>query len=242
MQDFITFQLATHYLPKIALRLESLTSNIHQASLEEHPVIHHYAINNLLEIIQLINKPELKSRFLKELIRIEHSLNKFSTHISAELLTKLHCQIQCLSQFAGVFGEGLHLDPFLQSIRAPGQESESDSPQLLLWLSLDSHTRQQDLEKWLIRLNTLILTVNLYLTILRENALFETIEPHNGFYQCPLPKNTCQLILLRIDKSLGIVPSMQLGHHGLSVRLCEARTLREIKETQAVIALAICQI
>ncbi len=62
-QDTITFQLATHYLPKIALRLECLFLTIEQACEESHAVIHHYALKNIIEIIKLVEKPELKSRF-----------------------------------------------------------------------------------------------------------------------------------------------------------------------------------
>ena len=48
--DTIIFQLATHYLPKIALRLECLFLTIEQACEESHPVIHHYALKNIIEI------------------------------------------------------------------------------------------------------------------------------------------------------------------------------------------------
>src|SRR5258708_35744265 len=91
--ETITFELATHFLPKIALRLESLYQTIKQACEETHPVIHHYALKNLIEIMSLIEKPELRSRFLKELIRIEHALIRAETNLSRELLGPLHIQI-----------------------------------------------------------------------------------------------------------------------------------------------------
>ena len=42
--DVITFEFATHYLPKVALRLERLFAAIEQACQENHPIIHHYAL------------------------------------------------------------------------------------------------------------------------------------------------------------------------------------------------------
>src|SRR5690606_21383891 len=116
-QSTITFQLATHYLPKIALRLECLYQTIDQACEETHPVIHHYALKNVIEIIKLVEKPELKSGFLKELMRIEHVLNKSNTSLSKELYDSLHTQIQVLTHVVGRFGENIHNNPFLQSIR-----------------------------------------------------------------------------------------------------------------------------
>jgi cell division protein ZapD len=54
INETITFQLATNYLSKVALRLECLYLTIDQACDEKHPVIHHYALKNIIEIIKLI--------------------------------------------------------------------------------------------------------------------------------------------------------------------------------------------
>ena len=233
--DMITFQLATHFLPKIALRLEYLYGTVNQACEENHPIIHHYALKNIIEIIRLIEKPELKSRFLKELIRIERILNKATSPVALELQNSFHNQIQLLSHTAGLFGEGIHHNPFLQSIRLTQSSHQNDhemySPQLLLWLAANSALRQRDLAVWLNHLRPLNSTVSVYMSLLRDTAEFKQINLLNGFYQCPLPpKTVCHLILLRIDKSLGIAPRMQLGHHGLSLRLFEAATMKEIRE------------
>ena len=246
-QDTITFQIATHYLPKIALRLECLYQTINQACEESHPVIHHYALKNVIEILHIIDKPELKSRFLKELMRIEHALLKSDKSISSDLSTDLHTQIQMLSHTVGLFGKGIHHDPFLQIFRQTlpthNQDCEMHPPQLSFWLESKSSLRQSDLSLWLTHLNPLYLTVELYLTLLRNTAQFDNLALLNGFYQRSLPPKTqCHLILLRINKSFGIVPRIQLGHHGLSLRLCEANNMREVKETNAKFDLAICQI
>ncbi len=103
--ETIIFQLATHYLPRIALRLECLFLTIEQAYEETHPVIHHYALKNIIEIILLIEKPELKSRFLKEFMRIEHAINRSQTTISNALYADLFLQVQHLSHVVGRFGE-----------------------------------------------------------------------------------------------------------------------------------------
>lgn len=245
--DTIIFSLATHYLPKIALRIECLYQTIAQSCEETHPVIHHYALKNLIEIIGLIEKPELKSRFLKELMRIEHSMTKAGLQFSVELANHLHIQIQILTLVAGRFGENIHLNPFLQSIRQAQQNQAYDcemySPELLLWLESDPRLRQHDLAQWLNNLKALQTTVNLYLTLLRDSAEFSKIELSNGFYQCALPsKSSCHLILLKMDKSFGIVPRMQLGHHGLSLRLCHLNTMKEVRETRAELDLALCQL
>lgn len=246
-EDTITFQLATHFLPKIALRLEYLYQTIKQGCEETHSVIHHYALKNVIEILKLIEKPELKSRFLKELMRIEHALNKSNTVISEPLYKNLCTQIQILTHVAGRFGGEIHNNPFLQSIRVYSSTQNNDcemySPQLLLWIGSEPELRQRDLENWLQNLKILHSTVELYLSLLRDSAEFNKIDMYNGFYQRSLPpRSSCHLILLRIEKSFGIVPRMQLGHHGLSLRLCDISTMREVRETNAKLDLAICQL
>ena len=245
--ETIVFQLATHYLPKIALRLECLFLTIEQACEETHPVIHHYALKNIIEVMKLIEKPELKSRFLKEFMRIEHAIHKSQTTISSKLYTDLFLQVQHLSHVAGGFGESIHQDPFLLSIfigqTGHHNDFELHSPQLLLWLDKKATLRQADLRVWLQQLNTLYNTVAVYLSLLRDTAEFDKIDMFNGFYQRSLPsKTSCHLILLRMDKHCGIVPKMQLGHHGLSLRLCDANSMHEIRGTETTIDLAICQL
>ena len=243
----IVFQLATHYLPKIALRLECLFLTIEQACEETHPVIHHYALKNIIEILKLVEKPELKSRFLKELMRIEHALNKSQTNISDALYADLFTQIQHLNHVAGRFGEQIQHNAFLRSILIEHSIQHSDcelhSPQLLLWLEKDAMKRQGDLTAWLSHLKTLYRTVTVYLSLLRGTAAFDKIDLFNGFYQQSLPsKTSCHLILLRMDKHCGIVPKMQLGHHGLSLRLCEVNSMHEVRQANTKVDLAICQL
>ena len=245
--ETIIFQLATHYLPKIALRLECLFLTIEQACEETHPVIHHYALKNVIEIIKIIEKPELKSRFVKEFMRIEHALNKSQAIISNALYNDLFKQVQHLSHVVGRFGESIYNDPFLQSIRLTQtinlHDFELHSPQLLLWLESNAAQRQHDLTEWLRLLQTLYKTVVVYLALLRDTAEFDKIDMFNGFYQRSLPsKTSCHLILLRMDKNCGIVPRMQLGHHGLSLRLCEVNSMHEVRRTDTNIDLAICQL
>ncbi len=239
--DTITFQLGTHYLSRVALRVERLLLTIRAASTEQHPVIHHAALHDLFELIKLTEKPELKSRFLQEFMRLEH-LQK-TKHAA------LSSQIQLLSQLAGQFGGDIYQDPFLYatglSLAAHNTEGELYVPQLLFWLESDPDTRQTDLIGWLKQFEPLHQTIDTYLSLLRDAAIFEEITPQNGFYQRPLPHNnktSCHLILVRIKKQTGQIPKLQMGHHGLSLRLCEAKTMQEIHEQSSALELSICEL
>lgn len=237
--NYITFQFATHYLPKKALHLECLFSSINAAHCENHPIIHHYALNNILSIIKFSEKPELKSRFLKELIRVEHILNKSQIILPDPIYAKLFVQIQVLSHLVGKLGGEIHQDVFLQSIQfiQPSHQADGElhAPQLLLWLEKPAIERQHDLQSWAKYFQPLYDTIHIYLTILREMAVYETIKLTHGYFQRSLQtsmqntQNTTasQLILLKIDKTKSIIPKVQFGHHGLTLRIINAKTMKE---------------
>ncbi|HAF87209.1 MAG: cell division protein ZapD [Legionellaceae bacterium] len=244
MTDSITFELATHYLSKITLRLKFLLNTIAESLNKDHAIIHRAALINLVEIGQLTEKPELKSRFLKELMRIEHLIQKKNLVISSSTELKLQNQIQKLTNCANFFNQAINTDPFLQAIRNYKLTScQEPCPfELLSWLNWSEETRQNYLKNWLMTLETLSSTVDFYAILLSEQSIFHTIEVRQGFFHHPMQKiASCHLISLQIEKNIHVVPQMHLGHHGLSLRLIELPSMREIDIPLLSVRLAICQ-
>lgn len=243
----ITFQLATHFLSRIALRLEFLFKTINQACSETHEVIHRFALKNIIEIMDIIEKPELKSRFIKELIRIEHVLKKQNNLANPELFEKLATQVYLLNHVPGRFGMAIQENEFLKILKPihhPNTpECEFNSPHLVLWFNSDPLLRQQAITSWLANLRDLEDTVAIYLALLREATEYIPIIAKNGFYQHTVsPQLVNHLILLRMDSSLGITPKIQLGHHNLIIRLYELASVREIRDKSIEMDIAFCQI
>ena len=247
LNNTITFQLATHFLSRISLRLEFLFKTINQACNESHEAIHRFALKNIIEIVEVIEKPELKSRFLKELIRIEHVLKKNNLLENTPLFSDLAKQIHILNHVSGRFSNSIHEDDFLRTLRQihhPNtKECEFNSPHLVLWFNSDPFLRQQTFSQWLDCLKDLEQTVTIYLSLLREATQYIPITAYNGFYQLSVsPKSVNHLILLKMDKTVGITPKLQLGHHSLTIRLYELATAHEIRDTTVNMEIAFCQI
>lgn len=243
----ITFQLATHFLSRIALRLEYLFKTINEACNESHEVIHRFALKNIIEIVEIVEKPELKSRFIKELIRIEHVLKKANLLNHSELFDDLETQIHVLNHVPGRFSNKIHDDEFLKTLRQihhPNtKECEFNSPHLVLWFDSDPLMRQKTISQWVSCLKDLEDTVKIYLSLLRGVTQYTPIRANNGFYQHSLlPKSLNHLILLRIDKKLKMIPKIQLGHHSLTIRLYELVTGQEIRDKTIEMEIAFCQI
>jgi cell division protein ZapD len=244
--DTITFQLATHFLSRIALRLEFLFKTINQACYESHEVIHRFALKHIIEIVDVIEKPELKSRFLKELIRIEHVLKKGNL-LKNRLFDNLATQIHVLNHVPGRFSNSIHNDEFLKTLRQihhPNtKECEFNSPHLVLWFNSDPLLRQKTITQWMNCLKDLEQTVTIYLSLLRETTQYIPIIAYNGFHQHSLsPKSVNHLILLKMDKTMEIVPKLQLGHHNLTIRLYELSTTQEVRDKTVDMEIAFCQI
>lgn len=243
----ITFQLATHMLSRTALRIESLIDIIRQGSDESNKALHLYAIKNIVELIEFIEKPELKSRFLKELMRIEYVLSKAQTSISSKLMDDLKTQVHALSHTSGSFSHSLNASLFLRTVRqiyhSASKDCEFHSPHLQMWLDLPFEKRQKELNNWLNMLGDLEQTVSIYLSLLRETSFYTRINTQNGFYQYHLPpKATCHLIGCKINKTLNLVPKLQVGYHGLTIRLYDLFTQQEAKDASIEMDIAICQL
>ncbi|WP_298625966.1 cell division protein ZapD [uncultured Legionella sp.] len=243
----ITFQLATHSLSRIALRLEFLFKTINQACSESHEVIHRFALKNIIEIINIIEKPELKSRFIKELIRIEHALKKPDFLKNDQLFDDLETQIHRLNHVSGRFSTSIQDDEFLRTLRQihhPNtKECEFNSPHLVLWFESEPDIRQKTITQWVNSLKDLEDTVSIYLSLLREATHYIPITAVNGFYQHNIsPRSANHMILLKMDKSMGITPKLQLGHHSLTIRLYELITAHEIRDKSIDMEIAFCQI
>lgn len=245
--NMITFQLATHVLSRIALRLEYLFKTINEACNESHEVIHRFALKNIIEIVEIIEKPELKSRFIKELIRIEHVLKKPNLLNNNELFDHLATQIHILNHVPGRFSNTIQDDEFLKILRQihhPNtKECEFNSPHLVLWFDSDPLIRQKTISQWVTCLKDLEDTVKIYLSLLRSVTRYIPIRAYNGFYQYSISPNSMNhLILLRMDKTLRITPKIQLGHHSLTIRLYELITAHEIRDKTVDMEIAFCQI
>ena len=170
----ITFQVSHHYLTKIALRLEMLFNSIQSSAQVLDSNAHHLALLYCLEIIKLIEKPEFKSRFLKEMMRWEHILKKNQETKRSSWLPQLAELIVQLSNLNRRMGEELLLDPLLQSMRsnisASPLELDWDNPLLVYWSHQSGQQRQKNIRQWLEYFNLIQTTIHLYLAILRAQS------------------------------------------------------------------------
>ena len=189
------------------LRLEQLFQRLGHLLSGEQALQHHYALTTIFEIMDVGARADLKSDVLKDLEKQKHVLNGYRGNPSIaesvldEIIAQMdHC-ISSLVSLPGKAGQALTENEWLMSIRSragiPGGTCSFDLPDYYAWQHKDGHERQQ-----------------------RDSGTPQKVMTDNGQFQQTLPQGrTYQLLRLRIDPALGLIPEISGNRLMVSVRL-----------------------
>jgi cell division protein ZapD len=212
------------------LRLEHLFRRLSELAAREQPVDHHYAITTIFEIMDVAGRADLKMDVLKDLEKQKNNLNSYRGNpaIAEKVLDEITAQLEaCFVALNGVIGkagQALTENDWLMSIRSrvgiPGGTCEFDLPAYFAWQHLEAQIRQQDLQRWILTLVPLAESIRLLLQLLRNSGAPQKVIAPAGQYQQTLPQGrTFQLLRLRIDPALGLIPEISGNRLMASVRL-----------------------
>jgi cell division protein ZapD len=212
------------------LRLEHLFRRLGELIPRDHPLDHHYALATIFEVMDVAARADLKSDVLKDLERQKSVLNGYRGNpaISEQVLDDVIGQLEsCFSAVNGTpgkAGQPLTENEWLMSIRSragiPGGTCEFDLPGYYAWQHLSAAERRADLERWANTLAPLAESIHLLLRLLRDSGLPQKVIATGGQLQQTLPQGkTFQLLRLRIDPGLGLVPEISGNRLIVSVRL-----------------------
>ena len=212
------------------LRLEHLFRRLGELVVREHPIDHHYAITTIFEVMDVAARADLKMDVLKDLEKQKHVLNGYRGNpaIAESVLDDVTSQLEhcfsSLNSLSGKAGQTLTENDWLMSIRSrvgiPGGTCEFDLPAYYAWQHLDAAARQRDLQRWTAPLVPLAESIRLLLQLLRDSGAAQKVIAPGGQYQQTLPQGrTFQLLRLRIDPSLGLIPEISGNRLIVSVRL-----------------------
>ena len=212
------------------LRLEHLFRRLGELIPRSHPLDHHYALATIFEVMDVAARADLKSDVLKDLERQKSVLQGYRGNpaISEKVLDGVIAQIEsCFKEVNGTpgkAGQSLTENEWLMSIRSrggiPGGTCEFDLPAYYAWQHLPAEQRRGDLERWAGTLAPLAESIHVLLRMLRDSGAPQKVIATGGQLQQPLPQGrTFQLLRLRIDPTLGLVPEISGNRLMVSVRL-----------------------
>lgn len=212
------------------LRLETLFRRLGLLISRDHPLDHHFAISTIFEVMDVAARADLKSDVMKDLEKQKHLLDSYrgNPSISESALTGVISQLeQCFSALnaqAGKAGQTLTENDWLMAIRSrigiPGGTCGFDLPGYFAWQHRPPHERQQALGDWSGALAPLADAIFLLLKLLRDSGVPQKMVAERGQLQQTLPQGrTFQLLRLRLDPALGVVPEISGNRLMVSVRL-----------------------
>lgn len=236
------------------LRLEHLFARLGQLLPRDAPVDHHFALVTLFEVLEVASRADLKSDVLKDLDRQKHQLaglhgNPAISEASLDaLLGRLEGAFMQLSTQQGKPGHELTANDWLMAVRSraaiPGGTCEFDLPSYHAWQHEQSAQRRTDLNRWIAPFVPLAGAIGLLLQILRDSGKPKMVMAQGGQFQVALPQQgrTAQLLRLRLDESLQLVPEVSGNRLAVSVRLLhrDVEGKQPVARVDAPLELALC--
>jgi cell division protein ZapD len=204
------------------LRLEHLFDRLGQLVERDTAVDHHFALATIFEIMDVASRADLKSDLLKELERHRSQLQGFrgrpgvAEDALEAVVGRIDHAFDQLNQVQGKAGQVLANNDWLMSIRSrisiPGGTCEFDLPAYYAWQQHPAPRRRADLQGWMVSLTPLAEALQVLLGLLRDSGTAQRVLAVAGQYQQSLPQGrTYQLMRVRVDPALGVVPEIT-GH------------------------------
>ena len=217
------------------LRLEHLFSRLSELMRRESALDHHYALATIFEVMDVGSRADLKSDVLKDLEKQKQIFNNYrgNPSISEDALDEVIAELDdcfvALNSLPGKAGQSLTESDWLMSVRSrmaiPGGTCEFDLPAYYAWQNAVYPRRQEDLNRWSATLMPLANAIYLLLKILRESGVAQKVVANQGQFQQNLPQGKpFQLLRMRIDSKLGLIPEISGNRLIVLIRLMRQET------------------
>ncbi len=228
----IQFELPLSEHIRICLRLEHLFQKAHDNIMHDSTWQHRASLSAVLEILNVIDRPDLKAKLTKALLLRAGKLAQWEDSAQVDqlalkqIMNKLDSLLDALHSNRARLGQNLRDNEFLRTIRqhapSPGGACAYNTPAYHLWLQQPLARRQFDLSNWLSEFDQLKEIVTTLLSLTRSTSDPETILAENGAFQRTLDsKKPCELIRITMQHDTHCYPEISAGRHHLSVRFLE---------------------
>lgn len=214
------------------LRLEFLFNQARHSMRGESRWDSHNSVASLLEILNIISRIDIKTEVIKELDRINATLTALSqtpniNHKTLEqLLTTLNGFKTQLYTIDGPLAQEVRENDLIklltQRSSIPGGLCDFDLPAYRYWLAQNPVERVNELREWLNKLDSLRLSVELMLKLIRESAESVSRVAENGNYQQTLDTAIpFQLIRVLLPADAPYFVEISAGRHRFTARFME---------------------
>lgn len=236
---------------RICLRLEQLFLEAQHAIAQSSEIDARAALIAILEIVNIMERPDLKTKLVKALgqeasrLSLLEQVPDIDNKKLKELLNDLDKLSDYLRSSPGKLVQSLRENEFLNNIRLqlsrPGGPNDFSAPAFHFWLCQSNEQRNRDLLKWFAELERVQAITNVLLQLARETGKFHLKFATQGFYQETLDLSLpYQLIRVSLPVERKVFPEISVGRHHLAIHFFspnfEGRPIRAAHDLQFKLA------
>ena len=214
------------------LRLEDLFIKVFHHIKVGHEFNHHCALLSILQILDVVDRADLKADLIQELERQRIGMQTLIGNPVIEqsklneILSEIEITMAKLKTDNVKLGQHLRDNEWLMSIKQragiPGGVCEFDVPSYHFWLNTSAEKRRGDFELWLEKLMPVYEAIEIILHILRGSGATMQHVAHLGSYQQMLGgTKPAQMLIVEIDNSLAVFPEISANKYAINIRFSQ---------------------
>ncbi len=214
------------------LRLEDLLAKMQYFAVSEHKFEHHSALLIMFQILDLIDRSDLKSDLLQELDRQRLVMGSLSGNpsIAEDVLKSMTTEIEQaalgLRAMNGRIGQTLRDNEWLMGVKQramiPGGACEFDVPSYHHWLGRPVAEKQTALQTWFAPLQALQEALHVILHILRGSGAASPCQAHQGAYQQMLSgAKPAQMLRVMLPEDASCFPEISANKYAINIRFSQ---------------------
>lgn len=228
----VVYEHPLHERVRTFLRLEFLFEQVGYHAARDSIWSSRAAISNLLDILAIISRGDIRSDVLKELEKHATVLGQYQFRPDVDtgrlnaLLETIASLRQSLGAAGGQLAQSLKDNEFLNAVKhrsgIPGGTCEFDLPDYSYWLHRSHDDRLKDFQSWLSSLEPLKNAIRELLWLTRESAQPNEENAHSGMFQKSLEKGvSCQLIRVTMMPLSRCFPEISGSRHRFTIRFLD---------------------
>jgi cell division protein ZapD len=228
----IAFEQPLNERMRTFLRIESLYRQATRHARDDAAHSARAPIGNLLEMLAITSRGDVRADSLKELDRHTLRLGQYqrSPGVDGDRLARLMRDVDDIRSTLSAAGKHflapLRDNDFLNAVRhrsaIPGGTCKFDLPDYGYWLELPGAERNRQIRSWLEQLKPLCDAIDQILWLTREGSTPAQQVARSGLYHHNLGKEDhFGMVRVLIPINAGIYPEISAGHHRFTVRFSE---------------------
>jgi len=209
------------------LRLEYLFDRLFFFAQPGDARMHQVAVASLFDILDAIERSDMKGAVLQDLEKQRVALNSLRDHpgVAQEALHDAVREIErvCAGLATqGKTGQALRENEWLVSLRGrlavPGGAMQVDMPSYFAWQNKPQDVRCADLKQWMMPLIPFYEGMTIALRLLRESGHRADVTAEQGTYQQMLGGKIYQLLRVWVDEAAGVFPEISANKYMVWIR------------------------